>query len=93
MAAGLAALPGAEVVNDVVFTQVLVAFGSDAETRALGNRLLADGTAVFTPGTWRGRAIQRCSMSSWATTDEDIDTTLAAVRRLLSERSSDPPLA
>ena len=35
IAAGLAALDGAEVLNDVVYTQVCVAFGSDERTRAV----------------------------------------------------------
>ncbi|MEP6665861.1 MAG: pyridoxal-dependent decarboxylase [Nocardioidaceae bacterium] len=85
MAAGLADIPGVEVLNDVVFTQVVATFGSDDETRALGQRLLADGTAVLTPGEWRGRVVQRCSISNWSTTYDDVDMTLAAVRRLLAE--------
>jgi glutamate/tyrosine decarboxylase-like PLP-dependent enzyme len=83
MATGLAAMPGVEILNDVVFTQVVLTLGDDATTRALGERLLADGAAVLTPGSWHGRAVQRCSMSSWATTPDDIETTLNAVRRLL----------
>ena len=35
IAAGIAAVPGAEVLNDVVFTQVCVAFGDDERTRAV----------------------------------------------------------
>ncbi len=85
MAAGLTAIPGVEIANDVVFTQVMATFGSDDETRALGQRLLADGTAVLTPGEWNGRVVQRCSMSNWSTSFDDVDTTLAAIRRLLAE--------
>jgi glutamate/tyrosine decarboxylase-like PLP-dependent enzyme len=82
MAAGLAQIPGVEVVNDVAFTQVMTAFGDDARTAEAGRRLLAGGQAVFTPATWRGRAVQRCSVSSWATTAADVDRTLEAVRRV-----------
>jgi glutamate/tyrosine decarboxylase-like PLP-dependent enzyme len=82
MAKGLARIPGVEVVNDVAFTQVLAAFGDDARTVEAGRRLLADGTAAFTPASWRGRAVQRCSVSSWATTPDDVDRTLEAVRRV-----------
>lgn len=84
MAAGLREIPGVEVLNDVVFTQVVATFGDDDRTRRLGADLLADGTAVLTPGVWRGRAVQRCSMSSWATTADDVDRALAAIRRLMA---------
>jgi glutamate/tyrosine decarboxylase-like PLP-dependent enzyme len=83
MAAGLAEIPGVEVVNEVVFTQVMTTFGDDARTAEAGRRLLAGGEAVFTPATWRGRAVQRCSVSSWATTAADVDRTLKAVRRVV----------
>jgi len=82
MASGLARIPGVEVVNEVVFTQVMTAFGDDARTSEAGRRLLADGDAVFTPATWHGRGVQRCSVSSWATTVADVDRTLEAVRRV-----------
>jgi glutamate/tyrosine decarboxylase-like PLP-dependent enzyme len=84
-AEGFAAIPGLEVVNDVVFTQVMVAAGDDARTVALGRAVLAEGTAVVTPATWRGRAVQRCSVSSLVTTEDDVDRTLAAFRRCLAE--------
>ena len=35
LAAGIAAIDGAEVLNDVVYTQVSVAFGDDERTRAV----------------------------------------------------------
>ena len=43
LARGIAAIPGAEVLNDVVFTQVCVTFGSDDRTRDVVARLLAEG--------------------------------------------------
>jgi glutamate/tyrosine decarboxylase-like PLP-dependent enzyme len=70
------------VINDVVFTQVLAAFGSDEATQEVARRVLEDGTAVLTPSTWRGRAVLRCSVSNWSTTDEDVDRTLDALRRI-----------
>lgn len=85
MAQGLQALQGVEVVNEVVFTQVLAAFDDDRTTRLVGERLLGEGTAVLTPGEWQGRAVQRCSMSSWATTPNDVASTLSAVSRCLAD--------
>ena len=74
-----------EVVNDVVFTQVVVSFGTDEVTREVARRLLREGTAWMTPSTWHGRAVLRISVSNWRTTDEDVDRTVAAVRRVLDE--------
>ena len=84
-AAGLAELDGVRVVNDVVFTQVCVSFGTDEATREVATRLLRDGTAWMTPSTWQGQAVLRISVSNWRTTEEDVDRTLAAVRRVLAE--------
>jgi glutamate/tyrosine decarboxylase-like PLP-dependent enzyme len=88
-AAGLAEMDGVRVVNDVVFTQVCVSFGTDEVTREVAARLLKDGTAWMTPSTWHGQAVLRISVSNWRTTDEDVDRTLAAVRRVLAEVRAD----
>jgi glutamate/tyrosine decarboxylase-like PLP-dependent enzyme len=85
MADGITAIPGATVVNDVVFTQVVMAFDDDDTTREVARRVLEDGTAVMTPSTWHGQAVLRCSMSNWSTTDGDIDRTLDAVRRIVTD--------
>ena len=84
-AAGLAEMDEVRVVNDVVFTQVCVSFGTDEATREVAARLLKDGTAWMTPSTWHGQAVLRISVSNWRTTDDDVDQTLAAVRRVLAE--------
>ena len=81
---GMSAIEGVEVVNDVVFTQVCVSFGSDEVTREVARRLLGEGTAWMTPSTWHGRAVLRISVSNWRTTEEDVDRTLEAVRRVLA---------
>jgi glutamate/tyrosine decarboxylase-like PLP-dependent enzyme len=83
-AAGLAEIPGAEVLNDVEFTQVCVAFGDDARTSAVVDRLYEDGTAWMSGSTWRGRTVLRIAVSNWSTTDEDVERSLAAVRAAAS---------
>jgi glutamate/tyrosine decarboxylase-like PLP-dependent enzyme len=83
--AGLSAIEGVEVLNDVVYTQVCVSFGPDEVTREVARRLLAEGTAWMTPSTWRGRAVLRISVSNWRTSNEDVERTLEAVRRVLAE--------
>jgi len=87
---GLAGVAGLEVVNEVAFTQVMIAAHDDATTQALGEALLADGTAVITPARWRGRAVQRCAFSSWATSEADVDATVGAIARALGQASSGP---
>lgn len=84
-AEGFAAMDGVAVINDVVFTQVVVSFGADEVTREVARRLLADGTAWMTPSTWHGRAVLRISVSNWRTTEADVSRTLEAVRRVLTE--------
>lgn len=83
-AAGAASIPGAEVLNDVVFSQVCVAFGSDEASRAVVDRLLADGEAWMTGSTWRGRAVVRISVSNWSTTEGDVRRSLRALDRAAS---------
>ena len=61
LAAGAATIPGAQVLNDVVFTQVSVAFETDDRTRAIIARLLADGTAWMSGSRWHGRQVIRIS--------------------------------
>jgi hypothetical protein len=63
---------------------VLATFGDgdDTTTRAVSQAVLDDGTAVLTPSTWRGRAVLRCSLSNWSTTEADVDRTLATLRRI-----------
>jgi glutamate/tyrosine decarboxylase-like PLP-dependent enzyme len=80
-AEGIAAIEGAEVLNDVQFTQVCASFGSDVRTRAVVEAMLADGTAWTTGSLWRGRAVLRVSVSNWSTTVDDVATSLAALRR------------
>ncbi|MDF2144052.1 pyridoxal-dependent decarboxylase [Knoellia sp. p5-6-4] len=83
-ATGLRAIPGAQVLNDVVFTQVCAAFGSDERTEQVGRALLADGTAWMTGSTWHGRSVLRISVSNWSTTTSDVERSLEAVRRAVA---------
>jgi glutamate/tyrosine decarboxylase-like PLP-dependent enzyme len=71
---------GGEVLNDVVFTQVCAAFGSDERTRAVVDAMLADGTAWMTGSRWHDRAVLRISVSNWSTTDDDVRRSLDALR-------------
>ncbi|HET9996824.1 MAG TPA: pyridoxal-dependent decarboxylase [Nocardioides sp.] len=84
LAKGFEEVDEVEIVNDVVFTQVMFRLSSDERTAELGRRLLTDGTCVVTPALWRGRAVQRCSVSNWSTSETDVAVTVAAVRRVVA---------
>jgi len=73
---------GYEVVNRVVINQVLVRAGSDEETVAIREAAQASGEVWFGPTIWQGRPAFRISVSSWRTTEEDVDRLIALLRRL-----------
>jgi glutamate/tyrosine decarboxylase-like PLP-dependent enzyme len=72
---------GCEILNEVVLNQVLVSFGDAARTREVIERVQQDGTCWCGPTEWQGRAAMRISVSSWATRDEDVDLSVAAILR------------
>ncbi len=77
---GLSAM-GFEILNDVVLNQVLVSFGTPEETARVIAGVQEDGTCWCGGTVWQGRHAMRISVSSWATTDADVDRSLDAVRR------------
>jgi glutamate/tyrosine decarboxylase-like PLP-dependent enzyme len=81
LAAGIGEIEGAEVLNDVVFTQVCVSFGDDERTRAVTAALLASGTAWMSGSRWRNRDVLRVSVSNWSTDAADVAASIAAVKR------------
>ena len=44
-------------------------------------RMLEDGMAWMTGSRWQGRSVLRVSVSSWATTDRDVERSVEALRR------------
>ena len=81
LAAGIATIQDARILNDVVFTQVCAAFGDDERTRTVTARLLADGTAWMSGSRWQDRDVLRISVSNWSTDDDDVTASVAAIRR------------
>ncbi len=80
-AAGLRAA-GYDVLNDVTLNQVLVSFGDDDTTRQVIAGVQQDGTCWCGGTVWQGRAAMRISVSSWATTDADVERSLEAMLRV-----------
>ncbi len=73
---------GYDVLNEVVLNQVLVAFGDDDTTRRVIDGVQREGTCWAGGTSWHGRAAMRLSVSSWATTEADVDRSLEAILRV-----------
>jgi len=73
---------GYEVLNDVQLNQVLVSFGSPEKTQRVIQGIQLDGTCWCGGTVWQGRTAMRISVSSWATTDQDVEKSLAAMLRI-----------
>ena len=80
-AEAISSIEGAEVLNDVVFTQVCASFGSDERTQEVVRRMLADGTAWMSGSRWHDRAVLRISVTNWSTSDDDVRRSIDALRR------------
>jgi glutamate/tyrosine decarboxylase-like PLP-dependent enzyme len=76
---------GYEILADVVLNQVLVSFGDDETTRRVIAGIQSDGTCWCGGTVWHGRTAMRISVCSWATTDDDVELSLAAMIRVASE--------
>lgn len=70
---------GPEVLNAVELNQVLVRGRDDAHTAAIQLAVEHHGRAWFGGTVWRGRPAFRISVSSWRTTDADVDRLLRAI--------------
>ena len=81
------------MLNDVVLNQVLVRFedpsgdveAGDARTDAVIAAIQADGTLWLGGTRWHGLRAMRISVSGWATTEADVDASLAVIRRVADE--------
>jgi glutamate/tyrosine decarboxylase-like PLP-dependent enzyme len=83
--AGRLRTAGYEILNEVELNQVLVSFG-DAETTAkVISGVQADGTCWCGGTRWRGRSAMRVSVSSWATTSDDVDRSIGAILRVAAQ--------
>ena len=87
-AEGLSAA-GYEILNEVTLNQVMVSFGDDDTTRRVIAAVQEDGTCWCGGTVWRGRAAMRVSVSSWATTDADVERSLEAILRIAAH----PPMS
>lgn len=63
---------GHEILNEVVLNQVLVSFGSDEQTERVIAKVQLGGICWCGGTVWKGRKAMRISVSSWATTEDDV---------------------
>jgi len=73
---------GFEILNDVVLNQVLVRFGDEATTTRIIEEIQREGTCWCGITKWQGKTAMRISVSCWATTEKDVDTSLDAIIRI-----------
>ncbi|HEY6268449.1 MAG TPA: aminotransferase class V-fold PLP-dependent enzyme [Candidatus Acidoferrum sp.] len=76
---------GFDVLNDVVINQVLVSFGRPEATREVIRRVQEDGTCWCGGTVWQGKTAMRISVSSWATTEADVEGSLGAIFRIADQ--------
>ena len=70
---------GFEILNEVVLNQVLVSFGDAERTTRTIQAIQDEGTCWCGITVWQGRTAMRISVCSWATTDADVDRSVAAI--------------
>jgi glutamate/tyrosine decarboxylase-like PLP-dependent enzyme len=73
---------GFAVLNDVVLNQVLVSFGDAQTTARVISAIQSDGTCWCGSTVWQGTPAMRISVSCWATTEPDVEASLAAMIRV-----------
>jgi glutamate/tyrosine decarboxylase-like PLP-dependent enzyme len=73
---------GFAILNEVALNQVLVSFGDAGRTRDVIARIQADGTCWCGVTVWQGQTAMRISVSSWATTDADVERSADAMIRI-----------
>ncbi len=76
---------GFEVLNDVVFNQVMVHCENDELTEKTLNRIQELRECWVGGSTWFGRKVIRISVCSWATTEEDISRSVNSFAQALRE--------
>ena len=78
---------GFKVLNEVVLNQVLVTFGDAETTNRVISEIQTEGTCWCGSTVWQGQTAMRISVSSWATTDADIERSLDAIIRIATQSS------
>lgn len=78
---------GYQVLNQVALNQVLVSFGDAETTRRIMAAVQAEGACWCGGTVWQGHTAMRISVSSWATTEDDVERSLEAILRVAAEHA------
>jgi len=70
-----------EVLNDVVFNQVVVSYKSDEMIDRILSHVQEQRICWCGGSVWKGRRVIRISVCAWSTTQEDISKTVASFQR------------
>ena len=99
LVAGLASLPGVQVLSQPLINQGLVRFldpspnaseqDHDAHTDEIVRRILAQGEVFFRGTTWRGRRAMRVSVLNWQTSEAHVQLAINSIQQAL-EASRQP---
>ncbi len=73
---------GYKILNEVVLNQVLVSFGAPEKTNQIIADIQKDGTCWCGGTIWQGHTAMRISISSWATTENDVERSLEVILRI-----------
>ena len=73
---------GFEILNEVVLNQVLVSFGDAETTNRVIKKIQEDGTCWCGGTVWKDKTAMRISVSSWMTTEDDIERCSEAITRI-----------
>ena len=85
-AEGLSAA-GYTILNEVCINQVLVSFGDSQKTLRVIDAIQRDGTCWCGSTVWQGQTAMRISVSSWLTTEGDVEQSLEAMLRIASSET------
>ena len=73
------------ILNEVELNQVLVNFGDAETTNNIIKKIQEEGTCWCGGTTWHGKPAMRISVSSYATTDEDVERSLEVMIKLAKQ--------
>ena len=76
---------GYEILNDVVLNQVLVSFGDAQTTSRVVAAIQEEGTLWAGGTVWQGKTAMRISLSSWATTEADLERALHVIEHVVGQ--------
>lgn len=76
---------GLEIVNDIVFNQVLVHYKDNERTELLIKKVQESGVCWMGGAQWAGKSVMRISVSSYKTSYEDIDISAKEIVKIAKE--------